>query len=258
MEAQDDPYAILGVDRGASTREVREARNRLLLDWHPDRTGDPEAVDQAARINAAYDVLSDPERRAAFDRGTSTGSLASILAQPRPVPWAPPTSDEATAAAQQRMVDRFKDAPRPVPPPGRRWSDTVVWPRSWQQVRARLLWRALPFAILAAAWLVAVAQFESDLPAALVPAVPYLSLYAPAAVLRALAGRATTFAREGWGRFTASWVVGIAAIVAVDRWVLPHLPPGTPSTLSLAVPVLLLILAALAVYRITRAARLPS
>lgn len=258
MAGQDDPYTILGVDRGASIRELRRARNRLLLHWHPDRTQDPEAADQAARINAAYEVLSDPERRAAFDRGMSTGSLASILSQAPAPPWSPATSDQARAAAQQRVVDRFKDGPSQVRLPGRRWSDTVAWPASEQEVRTRLLWRALPFAILAVAWLVASPYFERALPPVLLPAVPFVALYAAMAGLRGLVGRPATFRGEGWGRFTVSWLVGVAAIVAANHWLFPHLPHGAVTTVRLAVPAALLVLAALAVYRITRVVRLPA
>ncbi|MBO0706091.1 MAG: J domain-containing protein, partial [Candidatus Dormibacteraeota bacterium] len=93
MEAPDDPYAILGVHRAASTNEVRKARNRLLLHWHPDHSADPQAAEHAARINAAYEVLSDPARRAAYDRGVSAGSLASILRPKPPTGWAPAAPD---------------------------------------------------------------------------------------------------------------------------------------------------------------------
>jgi hypothetical protein len=87
--------------------------------------------------------------------------------------------------------------------------------------------------------------------------VPYLALFAVAAVVRGLAGRATTFGNEGWGRFTASWVVGVAAIVAADRWVLPLLPASPGPWLRLLAPVILLLVSALAVYRVTRGVRVP-
>jgi DnaJ domain len=257
VEAQDDPYAILGVDRGASTREVRHARNRLLLHWHPDRTQDPQAVAHAALINAAYEVLSDPDLRAAYDRGTPNTSLVSILNRPRASAWTPPAADGVKAAAQQRVVDQFKSSSRPVRLPARRWSDTVTWPASAREVWVRLLARALPFGILAAGFLLALPRLDRLLPPVLVPAVPYLALFAVAAVVRGLAGRATTFGNEGWGRFTASWVVGVAAIVAADRWVLPLLPASPGPWLRLLAPVILLLVSALAVYRVTRGVRVP-
>ncbi|MBO0746266.1 MAG: hypothetical protein J2P43_14700, partial [Candidatus Dormibacteraeota bacterium] len=142
--------------------------------------------------------------------------------------------------------------------PGRRWSDTVAWPASDQEVRVRLLWRALPFAILAVGWLVASPHFERAVPPVLVPAVPYVALYAAMAGLRGLVGRPAAFRGEGWGRFTVSWLVGVAAIVAATRWLFPHLPHRGASSLHLVVPAVLLILAALAVYRITRVVRLPA
>lgn len=256
MEAQDDPYVILGVDRGASMRDVRRARNRLLLHWHPDRTQDPQAAAHAARINAAYDVLSDPSLRAAYDHGTPNDSLASILSRPRAMPWAPPASDGVKAAAQQRVVDQFKERPRTVRLRARRWSDTVTRPGSAREVRVRLFGRALPFAILAIASLLALPWLDRYVPPVLVPALPYLPLYACAGVLRGLAGRATTFGSEGWGRFTASWVVGVAAILAAERWVLPHVP-ATLMPFQPLLPVPLLLLSSIAVYRLTRAVRLP-
>lgn len=258
MEAQDDPYVILGVERGASVRELRRARNRLLLHWHPDRTQDPRASEHAARINAAYEVLSDPALRDAYQRGGPGSSLASILSRPRPPAWAPPTSDQAKAAAQQRVVDRFKDRPRPVRLAPRRWSDTLAWPASWRETRIRLLWRALPFAVLAVAALIALQHLDRTLPAPVRAAASYLPLYAAAAVLRGLAGRATTFAGEGWARFTLSWMVGVAVIVAAGRWLVPHLPTPLPAEVRQVLPVLLLLLASLAVYRLTRAVHLPA
>jgi hypothetical protein len=141
--------------------------------------------------------------------------------------------------------------------PARRWSDTVAWPASDREIRVRLLGRVLPFAVLAVASLLAVPWLVRTLPPLLVPAVPYLTLYAAVAGIRGLAGRATTFRSEGWGRFTASWVVGVAAIVAAERWVLPHLPGSVPAWLQWVLPALILILAAVAVYRVTRVVRLP-
>jgi hypothetical protein len=257
VEAQDDPYSILGVDRGASTRDVRHARNRLLLHWHPDHTQDPQAAAHAALINAAYEVLSDPDLRAAYDRGTPNTSLVSILSRPRATAWTPPAPDGVKAAAQQRVVDQFRSSPRPVRLPARRWSDTVARPASAREVLVRLLARALPFGILAAGSLLAIPRLDQVLPPMLVPAVPYLPFFAAAAVVRGLAGRATTFGSEGWGRFTASWVVGVAAVVAADRWVLPLIPASPGPWLRPLVPVALLLMSALAVYRVTRSVRVP-
>jgi DnaJ-class molecular chaperone len=68
--ASDDPYAILGLKRDASQEEVRRAYRKLAKQHHPDLN--PGKKDAAARfqaINAANDILSDPEKRARYDRG---------------------------------------------------------------------------------------------------------------------------------------------------------------------------------------------
>lgn len=62
-----DPYAILGVARGAGTEEIRRAFRALAKQYHPDNPGSEPHV--FARISSAYALLSDPERRAAYDRG---------------------------------------------------------------------------------------------------------------------------------------------------------------------------------------------
>ncbi|TBH20766.1 DnaJ C-terminal domain-containing protein [Thermus thermamylovorans] len=65
-----DYYAILGVSREATQEEIKRAYRRLALQYHPDRNpGDKEAEERFKEINEAYAVLSDPERRAQYDRG---------------------------------------------------------------------------------------------------------------------------------------------------------------------------------------------
>jgi len=68
-----DPYAVLGVDRAASDAELRAAYRALVERYHPDRhQGNPLenlASERMAEINQAYELLSDPARRAAFDGG---------------------------------------------------------------------------------------------------------------------------------------------------------------------------------------------
>jgi DnaJ-class molecular chaperone len=65
-----DPYAILGVGRSASAEEIRKAYRRLAKKLHPDvNPGNREAEMQFKDLSAAYDLLSDPEKRARFDRG---------------------------------------------------------------------------------------------------------------------------------------------------------------------------------------------
>lgn len=64
-----DFYEVLGVERTASDDEVKQAYRRLAMKWHPDRNnGSKEAEEKFKEITEAYDVLRDPQKRAAYDR----------------------------------------------------------------------------------------------------------------------------------------------------------------------------------------------
>lgn len=64
----EDFYAVLGVDRQASTEEIKKAYRRLTLEFHPDRhPGDPDAQERFRAINQAYAVLGDASARSRYD-----------------------------------------------------------------------------------------------------------------------------------------------------------------------------------------------
>jgi molecular chaperone DnaJ len=68
MPTTRDYYEILGVPRGADSETVRNAYRSLAKRYHPDVNKDPGTEERFKEINEAYDVLSDEQRRAAYDR----------------------------------------------------------------------------------------------------------------------------------------------------------------------------------------------
>lgn len=63
-----DYYEVLGVPRNASQEDIKRAFRRLARQYHPDVSDAPDAEERFKEINEAYAVLSDPEKRAAYDR----------------------------------------------------------------------------------------------------------------------------------------------------------------------------------------------
>ncbi len=65
-----DPYSILGVPKGASEKEIKSAYRKLAKELHPDRNkGNPGSSERFSDATKAYDLLSDKDKRAQFDRG---------------------------------------------------------------------------------------------------------------------------------------------------------------------------------------------
>jgi molecular chaperone DnaJ len=66
-----DLYKVLGLAKGASAEEIKKAHRKLVRQYHPDRNpGDADAERRFKEVQAAYDVLSDPDKRKQYDRGT--------------------------------------------------------------------------------------------------------------------------------------------------------------------------------------------
>ncbi|MDD2206193.1 MAG: molecular chaperone DnaJ [Aminobacterium sp.] len=74
--AQEDFYEILGVPRDASAADIKKAYRRLVRKYHPDANpGNAEAEEKFKKINAAYEVLSDSEKRAQYDQFGTVGDM---------------------------------------------------------------------------------------------------------------------------------------------------------------------------------------
>jgi DnaJ-class molecular chaperone len=61
-------YSILDIENTATQEEIKKAYRKLSMSWHPDRNKSPEATEKFKEISAAYAVLSDPGKRAEYDR----------------------------------------------------------------------------------------------------------------------------------------------------------------------------------------------
>ena len=75
-----DYYDILGVSRDADKEEIKRAYRRLARKYHPDVNKEPGAEERFKEINRAYEILSEPETRARYDRfgEAGVGSAAGV------------------------------------------------------------------------------------------------------------------------------------------------------------------------------------
>jgi molecular chaperone DnaJ len=73
MAVARDLYDVLGVRRDASDEEIRKAYRRLARELHPDVSSDPETEERFKEVAGAYEILSDPEKRARYDAFGTAG-----------------------------------------------------------------------------------------------------------------------------------------------------------------------------------------
>lgn len=68
MTTKRDYYDILGVSKKASKQEIKKAYRKMALQYHPDRNKSPDAEKKFKEINEAYEILSNPKKRQAYDQ----------------------------------------------------------------------------------------------------------------------------------------------------------------------------------------------
>ena len=68
MPTKRDYYEVLGIPRDATDEEIKRAFRKLAFKYHPDHNHDDNAGEKFKEVNEAYEVLSDPDKRAAYDR----------------------------------------------------------------------------------------------------------------------------------------------------------------------------------------------
>jgi len=68
MAEKRDYYEVLGISKGASEDEIKKAFRTLAKKYHPDVNKEPDAEAKFKEINEAYEVLSDPQKKAAYDQ----------------------------------------------------------------------------------------------------------------------------------------------------------------------------------------------
>jgi molecular chaperone DnaJ len=74
MPTKRDYYEVLGIDRNATDEEIRKAFRKLAFKYHPDHNHDDKSGEKFKEVNEAYEVLSDPEKRSAYDRFGHAGA----------------------------------------------------------------------------------------------------------------------------------------------------------------------------------------
>ncbi len=111
MTDAPDPYKILQVDPEAEDEVIQAAYRRLAQKYHPDRSSGQAAIERMVAINAAWETIGDPKRRASFDR---VRNAATAQTTPTGQPEPPGANGGGPSSPAGRPFD---PAPPGAPPP---------------------------------------------------------------------------------------------------------------------------------------------
>jgi hypothetical protein len=104
-----DPHAVLGLDPGATPREVSAAYRRLAKHWHPDRHGGAEAERRMAQINGAYELLRAQAWRSRHAPAAGRAQAAVTPSRGGPGAWLPPALRRALGRELLAVLEPGED-----------------------------------------------------------------------------------------------------------------------------------------------------
>jgi molecular chaperone DnaJ len=90
LQATKDPYTVLGVGKGSSAAEIKKAYYGLAKKYHPDTNKDPTAKEKFTEAQSAYELLTDPQKKAAWDQFGAAAFDQGAGAGPGPGPGGDP------------------------------------------------------------------------------------------------------------------------------------------------------------------------
>jgi curved DNA-binding protein CbpA len=100
LDARDylDFYTILGISQYAKYREIKVAYRRLALKYHPDRNSSPFAEAAIKRINAAFEILSDKDKRRQYDKTAVFNNISQDKEKRQNQPYSSYTHDDNSSS----------------------------------------------------------------------------------------------------------------------------------------------------------------
>lgn len=132
-------YGVLGVRRNASDEEIKSAYRRMVRQWHPDVCKEPNAAEMFIRIREAYELLSDPMKRARYDAGLALEASLRDNTKPVSLGYRSPLRCGYVLAEGSERIGRF------VVSKILRWEDIVsdqgTLVASWPQGSDKPVWQ---------------------------------------------------------------------------------------------------------------------